>query len=123
MDPAWAASGAGAADTREAPRTTASSPPSAGRCQTGAPPPPTDPLHLNRVADLPIQLHELHPQPSAFNAESLLLLEFYSGAAGPPGRFSEGFLLRRLQTRIGLSYGPIARRSASCLRRCRSGAT
>jgi len=58
--------------------------------------PPTDPFNLNRVANLPIQLHELHPQPSAFNAESFLLLEFYSGAAGPPGRFSEGFLLRRL---------------------------
>src|SRR3954466_14105370 len=57
---------------------------------------PAEPLDLNRVADLPIQLHELHPQPSAFNTESVLLLEFYSGAAGPPGRFSEGFLLRRL---------------------------
>src|SRR3954466_15349643 len=59
--------------------------------------PPTEPLDLNRVADLPIQLHELHPQPSAFNTESVLLLEFYSGATEPPGRFSEGFLLRRLQ--------------------------
>src|SRR4051812_22786334 len=49
--------------------------------------------------DLPIQLHELHPQPSAFNAESFLLLEFYSGATRPPGRFSEGFLLRRLHRR------------------------
>jgi hypothetical protein len=29
-------------------------------------------------------------------SESVLLLEFYSGAAEPPGRFSEGFLLRRL---------------------------
>jgi hypothetical protein len=43
--------------------------------------------HLNRLADLPIQLHELHPQPSAFNTESFLLLEFYSGVTGPPGRF------------------------------------
>src|SRR4051812_35370058 len=57
---------------------------------------PADPLCLNRGANLPIQLHELHPQPSAFTAESFLLLEFYSGAARPPGRFSEGFLLRRL---------------------------
>src|SRR4051812_3742317 len=66
--------------------------------------PPTKPLDLNRVADLPIQLHELHPQPSAFNAESFLLLEFYSGAAGPPGRFSEGFLLRRLHFLARVMY-------------------
>jgi hypothetical protein len=55
-----------------------------------------DPLNLNRVADPPIQLHELHPQPSAFDAESFLPLEFYSGATGQPGRFSGGFSLRRL---------------------------
>src|SRR3954466_12994275 len=71
---------------------------------------PAEPLDLNRVADLPIQLHKLHPQPSAFNTESVLLLEFYSGAAGPPGRFSEGFLLRRLQSCAprGLSRGGAA---------------
>src|SRR3954466_11442413 len=63
---------------------------------------PTDPFNLNRVADLPIQLHELHPQPSAFTAESFLMLEFYSGAARPPGRFSEGFLLRRLHNGLSL---------------------
>src|SRR5919199_2641056 len=73
--------------------------------------PPTDPLALNRVADLPIQLHELHPQPSAFTAESFLLLEFYAGAAGPPGRFSEGFLLRRLQ----LGYIPLSPTGAELL--------
>src|SRR4051812_49088647 len=43
-------------------------------------------------------------QPSAFNAESFLLLEFYSGAAGPPGRFSEGFLLRRLQSEAFIRF-------------------
>ncbi len=32
-------------------------------------------------------------------AEDLLLPDFYSGAAGLPGRFSEGFSLRRLQVR------------------------
>src|SRR5512144_3133514 len=51
--------------------------------------PPADPLDLNRVADLPIQLHELHPQPSAFNTESVLLLEFYSGA------YRRGFVSER----------------------------
>jgi len=35
--------------------------------------------------------------PHRPDQESFLLLEFYSGAAGPPGRFGEGFLLRRLQ--------------------------
>src|SRR5438270_13352879 len=37
------------------------------------------------------------PQPSAFNAKSFLPPEFYSGATGQPGHFSEGFCLRRVQ--------------------------
>src|ERR1700686_3370080 len=36
------------------------------------------------------------PQPSAFNAKSFLPPEFYSGATGQPGHFSEGFCLRRV---------------------------
>jgi hypothetical protein len=40
-----------------------------------------------RHKDATEPLHELHPQPSAFNTESFLLLEFYSGVTGPPGRF------------------------------------
>jgi len=43
------------------------------------------------------QLHELHPPPSAPNAKSVLPPEFYSGAIGQPGYFTEGFCLRRLQ--------------------------
>src|SRR5205807_10157930 len=39
------------------------------------------------------------PQPSAFNAKSVLPPEFYSGATGQPGHFSEGFCLRRVQRR------------------------
>jgi len=36
------------------------------------------------------------PPPSTLQAEGYLVLEFYSGAAGPSGRFTEGFSLRRL---------------------------
>src|SRR5512133_3345492 len=37
------------------------------------------------------------PQPFAITAKSLPVPEFYSGAARPSGRFTEGFFLRRLQ--------------------------
>jgi hypothetical protein len=47
---------------------------------------------------LQIEIHVLHPSPSAESkAKGYLLPDFYSGAAGIPGRFSEGLLLRRLQ--------------------------
>src|SRR5271155_5589056 len=36
------------------------------------------------------------PPPSTLQAEGYLVLEFYSGAAGLSGRFTEGFSLRRL---------------------------
>ncbi len=39
------------------------------------------------------------PQPSALNAKSFLLPEFYSGATGQPGYITEGFCLRRVQGR------------------------
>src|SRR5271165_3089241 len=47
-------------------------------------------------ADPRIQLHQPHPPAPAFNAKSFLPPEFYSGATGPPGCFSEGFSLRRV---------------------------
>src|SRR5277367_2633333 len=37
------------------------------------------------------------PPPSTLQAEGYLVLEFYSGATGLSGRFTEGFLHRRLQ--------------------------
>src|SRR5271166_552334 len=37
------------------------------------------------------------PPPSTLQAEGYLVLEFYSGATGLSGRFTEGFSLRRLQ--------------------------
>jgi hypothetical protein len=39
------------------------------------------------------------PPSSTLQAEGYLVLEFYSGATGLPGRFTEGFSLRRLQQR------------------------
>jgi hypothetical protein len=55
-DPAWAAPAAASADTLAAPRTPASSPPSAGRSQiaaplpAGSPPPRTPPVAPERIA-------------------------------------------------------------------------
>jgi hypothetical protein len=47
---------------------------------------------------LQIEIHVLHPSPSAESkAKGYLLPDFYSGATGLPGRFSEGLSLRRLQ--------------------------
>jgi hypothetical protein len=46
---------------------------------------------------LQIEIHVLHPSPSAESkAKGYLLPDFYSGATGLPGRFSEGLSLRRL---------------------------
>jgi hypothetical protein len=44
-----------------------------------------------------VELHALHPPALAASDKGHLLPDFYSGATGLPGRFSEGFLLRRLQ--------------------------
>jgi hypothetical protein len=50
---------------------------------------------------LQIEIHVLHPSPSAESkAKGYLLPDFYSGATGLPGRFSEGLSLRRLQSRL-----------------------
>jgi hypothetical protein len=49
---------------------------------------------------LKIEIHVLHPSPSAESkAKGYLLPDFYSGATGLPGRFSEGLLLRRSDLR------------------------
>src|SRR6266702_4352505 len=47
------------------------------------------------------------PQPSAFNAKSFLPPEFYSGATGQPGHFSEGFCLRRVHPRGIFAFPPL----------------
>src|SRR5271167_1269845 len=59
--------------------------------------PLAQPLNPNRMPYLQIEIHVLHPSPSAESrAKGYLLPDFYSGATGTPGRFSEGLLLRRL---------------------------
>ena len=60
--------------------------------------PLAQPLNPNCMPHLQIEIHVLHPPPSAESkAKGYLLPDFYSGATGIPGRFSEGLLLRRLQ--------------------------
>src|SRR5271169_5087144 len=55
---------------------------------------------------LQIEIHVLHPSPSAESkAKGYLLPDFYSGATGLPGRFSEGLSLRRLHVQRGRALG------------------
>jgi hypothetical protein len=54
-------------------------------------------FYLNCITNLSIELHALHPRPLPLSDKGYLLLDFHSGATGLPGRFSEGFLLRRFQ--------------------------
>src|SRR6516162_8955907 len=54
---------------------------------------------LNGKTHPSIKLHALIPRPLSLSDKGHLLPDFYSGATGPPGRFSEGFLLRRLHSR------------------------
>ena len=56
-------------------------------------------LNHYRVANPPIQFHSLHPPPFAPKCKGLSLTEFCSGATRLSGRFSEGLLLRRSQSR------------------------
>src|ERR1039458_6009285 len=101
MDPASAAPVAGSAGIPAAPRTPASSLPSAGRSRTAAPPPAgSSPPHPPRAAPAGTvpRLSSFRPLPIL--AEDLLLPDFYFGATGLSGRFSEGSSLRRSQLRI-----------------------
>src|SRR5271170_141491 len=58
---------------------------------------PAQTFNLNRKTNLSIELHALHPPAPAASDKGHLLPDFYSGATGCSGRFSEGFSLRRLQ--------------------------
>src|SRR5713226_7729803 len=51
---------------------------------------------LNGKANASIQIHVLHPQPSAHKAKSYLPPDYCSVATEQTGRSSEGFSLRRL---------------------------
>src|SRR5262249_9456750 len=59
--------------------------------------PPAHTFNLNRKTNLSVKLHALHPSAPAAFRQRPSLPDFYSGATGLSGRFSEGFLLRRLQ--------------------------
>src|SRR5947207_1118775 len=73
-------------------------------------------LNSDRMPHLQIEIHVLHPSPSAESkAKGYLLPDFYSGATGLPGRFSEGLSLRRLHP--AKNYYCNARLARACHRR------
>ena len=73
--------------------------------------PPAHTFNLNRKTNLSVKLHALHPSAPAAFRQRPSLPDFYSGATGLSGRFSEGFLLRRLhlsahaRKRVAMSIG------------------
>src|SRR5208283_1188451 len=75
--------------------------PSGDQSRTAAPPrdgsaPQSEP-HSEHVHKAP---RPSSPALCLSNAKDHLLPDFYSGATGISGRFSEGLLLRRLQTQV-----------------------
>src|SRR5450756_2174201 len=82
-----------------APRTLPSWLPSEGQARTVVPPPvrsiPRSEPHSEPVHIVP---RPSSPALCQSDAKGYLLPDYYSGATGIPGRFSEGLLLRRLQT-------------------------
>src|SRR5260370_4025756 len=63
------------------------------------------------------------PQPSAFNAKSFLPPEFYSGATGQPGHFSEGFCLRRVHPLfVAVATKPLGREPRARIDQVHEGA-
>src|SRR5204862_6794739 len=88
---------AGSAGIRAAPKTPASSPPSAGRSRNDARLPAGLPLQSEPQNEPErIDPRSSSPGPCRFTTE-VTCPDFYSGATGRSGRFGEGFLLRRLQ--------------------------
>src|SRR5271155_2451880 len=57
------------------------------------------------------------PPPSTLQAEGYLVLEFYSGATGLSGRFTEGFLHRRLHACLSV----VSRNHYGCRSHAESG--
>src|SRR5438067_13522470 len=105
MDRASDAPVAGSAGNPAEPRTTTSWLLYAGRSQTAAQlPVDSDPRSEPRNEPA----HRAPPPsspPSATKPKGYLLPQFYSGATGQPGHFSEGFLLRRLHHERGCLLG------------------
>src|SRR5271167_2048196 len=109
MDQASVLPAASCARNPAALRTSSSCSRSADQSQTTAPPPArsapqSEPHAVPSNRD---------PRPSSLalcriEGKGYLLPDFYSGATGRPGRFSEGLLLRRLQPIILPCNRPIA---------------
>ena len=64
-------------------------------------------LYHHRVAHSRVKFHSLHPPPFAAIRKGLSLLDFYSGATGQTGRFSEGLLLRRSHSAINGQWSTV----------------
>src|SRR6266446_9147958 len=113
MDQASASPAASCARDPAVPRTSSSCSQSADRSRTGAPPPARSvPQSEPHAAP-----SNRDPRPSSlalcrFEAKGYLPPEFYSGATGMPGRFSEGLLLRRLHPLKTADRPPGVRMSA-----------
>src|SRR5450756_1016064 len=97
MDQASASPAASCAHNPAAPRTSSSCSQSADQSQTVGPPParssPRSEPHSEPVHIVP---RPSSPALCQSDAKGYLLPDYYSGATGIPGRFSEGLLLRRL---------------------------
>src|ERR1035437_4291490 len=106
MDQASASPAASCARNPAVPRTSSSCSQFADQSQTGGPPParsgPQSEPHSEPV--------RIAPRPSSpalckSDAKGNLLPDYYSGATGIPGHFSEGLLLRRFQGILAQEQG------------------
>src|SRR5450756_715801 len=97
MDQDSASPAASCAQNPAEPRTSSSCSQSADQSQTVGPPP----ARSSPRSEPHSEPDHIVPRPSSpalcqSDAKGYLLPDFYSGATGIPGRFSEGLLLRRL---------------------------
>src|SRR5450830_1116084 len=107
MDQASASPAASCAHNPAAPRTLPSWQPSEDQARTVGPPParssPRSEPHSEPVHIVP---RPSSPALCQSDAKGYLLPNYYSGATGIPGRFSEGLLLRRSQAGYIISSTP-----------------
>src|ERR1039458_10451148 len=101
MDQALASPAPSCARNPAAPRTLPSWLPSEGQARTVVPPPvrsiPRSEPHSEPAHIVP---RPSSPALCQSDAKGYLLPDYYSGATGIPGRFSEGLLLRRLHNNM-----------------------
>src|ERR1700674_2156292 len=99
MDQASASPVASCVRNPAAPRTSSSCSRSADRSQIVAPPPArSGPQSAPHTEPSNRDPRASSPTLCRLNAKGYPLPDFYSGATGIPGRFSEGLLLRRLHS-------------------------